>query len=166
MLENIDAGKMSMAFDACQSGQALGSANVGKAPMNSKGLAQLAYDKGMFILTAAQSQQAALEVSRLGHGLLTYALLQGLEKADKNADGEITERKWLDYAVRTVPELQLEEMRGRDVQIKKDPGKRGAELVFVNGGNKNLPPEKRGLQTPRVFYRGGLEASPLVIAKP
>jgi hypothetical protein len=97
---------------------------------------------------------------------LTYALLQGLEKADKNADGEILERKWLDYAVGAVPDLQLEEMRSRDDQIKKDPSKRGAELVFVNGGNKNLPPEKRGLQTPRVFYRNGLEASPLIIAKP
>jgi uncharacterized caspase-like protein len=73
----------------------------------------------MFILAAAQSQQAALEVSRLGHGLLTYALLEGLEKADMNRDGEITERRWLDYAVRTVPRLQLEEMRKRDDEIKR-----------------------------------------------
>jgi uncharacterized caspase-like protein len=165
-LETIDAGKMLMSIDACQSGQALGKANEGRAPMNSKGLAQLAYDKGMFILTAAQSHQAALEVSRLGHGLLTYALLEGLQKAETNAEGEIVERKWLEYAVRTVPELQLDEMRKRDDQIKKDPSKRGAEIVFVNGGNKNLPPEKRGLQTPRLFYRQELESSPLVIARP
>jgi hypothetical protein len=42
--------------------------------MNSKGLAQLAYEKGMYILTAAQSYQAALEDSKLGHGYLTYEL--------------------------------------------------------------------------------------------
>ena len=57
-LEKVDAGKILMVIDACQSGQALGGKNDGKAPMNSKGFAQLAYDKGMYILTAAQSQQA------------------------------------------------------------------------------------------------------------
>ena len=36
--------------------------------MNSKGLAQLAYEKGMYILTAAQSYQAALEAAQFGHG--------------------------------------------------------------------------------------------------
>lgn len=44
--------------------------------MNSKGLAQLAYEKGMYILTAAQSYQAALEAAQLGHGYLTYALVE------------------------------------------------------------------------------------------
>ena len=34
--------------------------------MNSKGLAQLAYEKGMYILTAAQSYQAANEAERYG----------------------------------------------------------------------------------------------------
>ena len=41
---------------------------------DSKGLAQLAYEKGMYILTAAQSYQAAQETSQLGHGLLTTRL--------------------------------------------------------------------------------------------
>ena len=54
--------------------------------MNSKGLAQLAYEKGMYVLTAAQSFQAAQEVSKLGHGLLTYVLVEeGLKRAA--ADG-------------------------------------------------------------------------------
>jgi WD40 repeat protein len=164
-LETIDA-KTFLIIDACNSGQALEAEEKRRGPMNSRGLAQLAYEKGMFILAAAQSQQAALEISRLGHGLLTYALLEGLEKADQNASGEIIDRKWLDYAVRTVPELQLDEMRKRSDQIKKDPGKRGAELVFVNGDDKNLSPEKRGLQTPRIFYRRELEAFPLVVSRP
>jgi len=30
----------------------------------------------MYILTAAQSYQAALEAAQLGHGLLTYALVE------------------------------------------------------------------------------------------
>jgi len=55
--------------------------------MNSKGLAQLAYEKGMYILTAAQSYQAAQKAARLGHGFLTYALVEeGLKTnaADKD----------------------------------------------------------------------------------
>jgi WD40 repeat protein len=75
-LEGVDAGQLLMVIDACNSGQALEAEEKRRGPMNSKGLAQLAYEKGMYILTASQSYQAALEVSRLGHGLLTYALLQ------------------------------------------------------------------------------------------
>ena len=62
-----------------------------RGPMNSKGLAQLAYEKGMYILTAAQSYQAALEASRIGHGYLTYALVEeGLRPlAERRAPGKI-----------------------------------------------------------------------------
>jgi len=55
-LEKVDAGRLLMTIDACQSGQALGAKDAGRAPMNSKGLAQLAYDKGMLILTATRSR--------------------------------------------------------------------------------------------------------------
>ena len=44
--------------------------------MNSKGLAQLAYEKGMYILAGAQSYQAALEAEELGHGYLTFSLVE------------------------------------------------------------------------------------------
>jgi hypothetical protein len=82
--------------------------------MNSKGLAQLAYEKGMYVLTAAQSFQAAQEVSKLGHGLLTYVLVdEGLKRAVADSDpvdDRIDIREWLDYATRRVPQVQLHEM--------------------------------------------------------
>jgi hypothetical protein len=40
-----------MVIDACNSGQALEAEEKRRGPMNSKGLAQLAYEKGMYILT-------------------------------------------------------------------------------------------------------------------
>ena len=166
VLETVDVGKMLMVIDACNSGQALNSEEQRRGPMNSRGLAQLAYEKGMYILTAAQSQQAALEVTKLGHGLLTFSLLEGMQKAEKETDGAIVERKWLDFAVAEVPQLQLEEMQKRDVEIKKTPTTRDIGLMFKNGDDKNLPPEKRGLQTPRIFYRRELEIVPLIVAKP
>ncbi|HEX3142385.1 MAG TPA: caspase family protein [Pyrinomonadaceae bacterium] len=72
-VEGIAASSLLMVIDACNSGQALEAEEKRRGPMNSKGLAQLAYEKGMYILTAAQSYQAALEAAQLGHGLLTYA---------------------------------------------------------------------------------------------
>jgi uncharacterized caspase-like protein len=100
----IDARHLLLVIDACNSGQAIQSEDARFGPMNSRGLAQLAYEKGMFILTASQAYQAALESSRLGHGYLTFALVEeGLKKnvADTApADGELGVSEWFDYAVR------------------------------------------------------------------
>lgn len=113
--EKVDAGQILFVIDACNSGQALEAEEKRRGPMNSKGLAQLAYEKGMYILTAAQSFQAAQEVSQVGHGLLTYALVdEGLKQAaaDKDPkDGAILVREWLDYATSRVPEMQIDKMK-------------------------------------------------------
>jgi hypothetical protein len=116
---------MLMVIDSCQSGQLLESADSRQGPMNTKGLAQLAYDKGIYILAASQSYQSALEVSQLGHGLLTYALVtEGLEqfKADFDPeDGRISPREWFQSAVHLVPELALERSVARSVDIGLEP---------------------------------------------
>jgi hypothetical protein len=129
--------------------------------MNSKGLAQLAYEKGMYILTAAQSYQAALEASQLGHGYLTSVLLEeGLKTvaADKQPkDGQVVLREWLDFATERVPQMQETKMRStRGV---------GLEIAFVEGEEKVADVDKRTLQRPRVFYRREQEAQPLIVAK-
>ncbi|HEV7682045.1 MAG TPA: caspase family protein [Pyrinomonadaceae bacterium] len=112
-LEQVDAGQILFIIDACNSGQALESDEKRRGPMNSKGLAQLAYEKGMYIMTAAQSYQAALETPKHGHGYLTYALVEeGLRTASADidpSDGRVTVREWLDYATRRVPQLQAED---------------------------------------------------------
>lgn len=170
LLEKVDAGRLLMTIDACQSGQALGAKDAGRAPMNSKGLAQLAYDKGMYILTAAQSQQAALEAVRIGdkeikHGLLTYALLAAFtnQEADKDGNLQLWEREWFDYTVGQVPLLQREAMKTRNIQIGQTG--RGTEIYYLDGDDKTNP-EDRSVQTPRVFYRREPEISPMILAKP
>ena len=108
--EGINAGKLLLVIDACNSGQALEAEEKRRGPMNSKGLAQLAYEKGIYILTAAQSYQAAMEPSDLKHGLLTYALVEeGLKKeaADSEPkDGILLVREWFSYVMKRVPEMQ------------------------------------------------------------
>ena len=161
-VEGLDAGHLLMIIDACNSGQALEAEEKRRGPMNSKGLAQLAYEKGMYILTAAQSYQAALEAAQLGHGLLTYALVEeGLKTpiADiEPKDGLLSAREWLDFATERVPQMQ-------EAKMKETRGV-GLEIAFTDGEQNIVDPQKRTLQRPRVFYRRELEANPLVIAKP
>ena len=171
MLEPIGAGKMLMVIDACQSGQALGAEREGRGPMNSKGLAQLAYDKGMYILTAAQSFQAAKEIGRtttgkeIKHGLLSFTLLEGFTNAPADNKGQINERNWMNYAVEQVPLLQLEEMKKRHLENERSgQGRRSAELLIVVN-DKESDPEKRDVQRPRVFYRRELESNPLIVSR-
>jgi uncharacterized caspase-like protein len=153
---------MLMVIDACNSGQALEAEEKRRGPMNSKGLAQLAYEKGMYILTAAQSYQAALEAEQLGHGYLTYALVEeGLKSAAADLqpkDSQVVPREWLDYATERVPRMQESKMReGRELKHN---------VAFVEGEEKVAETEKRSLQRPRVFYRREMESQPLIIAKP
>jgi hypothetical protein len=160
-VEGIDADKFLMVIDACNSGQALEAEEQRRGPMNSKGLAQLAYEKGMYILTAAQSYQAAQEASQLGHGLLTYALVEeGLKQGAADSDpkdGEVWVREWFDYASTRVPNMQLEKMKlARNL---------GLNLSFVEGEKRAPDLERRVTQTPRVFYRRESEGRPLIVAK-
>jgi len=158
-LETLDAGRLVLTIDACNSGQALEAEERRRGPMNSKGLAQLAYEKGMYVITAAQSHQAALEFEQLGHGLLTYALIKeglGKSQADKQPqDGRIDVREWLDYASTRVPQLQLDAMQ--------DLEKRGRKVAVVRGEETEADPLKRSLQQPRIFYRREPERTPFVV---
>ena len=158
----LDAGVTLLVIDACNSGQALEAEEKRRGPMNSQGLAQLAYEKGMYILTAAQSYQAALEAAELGHGYLTFALVEeGLKSAAADTepkDSEVTLREWLDYATERVPRMQEAKMRAsRGI---------GLSVAFVEGEEKVKDVDKRNVQRPRVFYRREPEAQPLIVARP
>jgi WD40 repeat protein len=160
-LEGLEAGQMLLVIDACNSGQALEAEEKRRGPMNSKGLAQLAYEKGMYILTAAQSYQTALEAERLGHGFLTFALVEeGLKTnvADREPkDGQLLLREWLNYAVERVPQIYQEE---RERQNKQD-----RQLERIKPAQTD-PRDEQPIQRPRVFYRREIEPHPLVVARP
>jgi hypothetical protein len=161
-LEEVDAGQLLLVIDACNSGQALEAEEKRRGPMNSKGLAQLAYEKGMDILTAAQSYQAALEAAQLGHGYLTYALVDEGLKTDAAdiapKDGQVEVREWLDYATSRVPQMQ-------DMKIKETRAQ-GRALAFVEGEESGDDAEKQQVQRPRVFYRRELQPQPFIVARP
>jgi WD40 repeat protein len=151
---DIDAGQMLMVIDACNSGQAL--ENRGeprRGPMNTRGLAQLAYEKGMYILTASQSVEEAFVSEKLKHSYLTYALVEdGLKTnaADTDHNGEVTLREWLDYAVARVPKLREATLQSKSLD-QVDPTLKAAK--------------NQKSQTPRVFYRREPGMQPWVVAK-
>ena len=164
--EDLDVSNFVMVIDACNSGQALEAEEKRRGPMNSKGLAQLAYEKGMYILTAAQGYQAALESAQLGHGYLTYALVEeGLKTvaADTSPrDNMVSIREWLDFATERVPQLQEEKFKSRDIALQ------AASPAAAKGMQANNSIEARitDVQRPRVFYRRELEPEPFIVARP
>ncbi len=162
VFEGIDVGQFLLVIDACNSGQALEAAEKRRGPMNSRGLAQLAYEKGMYVLTAAQSYQAAMEAARLGHGYLTYALVEeGLKTSAADlqpADGQVFLKEWLDYATQRVPQMQEE-------KLKETQGRQLEQVVAFVPGEEKTDPAKRNLQRPRVFYRRELGVDPFIVAR-
>ena len=165
-VEGLDASNLLMVIDACNSGQALEAEEKRRGPMNSKGLAQLAYEKGMYILTAAQSYQAALESSQLGHGYLTYALveegLKTLAADDAPKDNLVSVREWLDFAAERVPQMQEAKIKSRGIKVQE------TSTAGIKGGEQTkatVDAQVTGVQRPRVFYRREVEAQPLIVAK-
>lgn len=113
LLRATQAADISLIIDACHSGASVDSGDFKPGPMGDRGLGQLAFDKGIRILTAAQASDVALEDASLSHGLLTYALAGddggGITAesghAERDEKGRILLDKWLSYAIKRLPEL-------------------------------------------------------------
>lgn len=149
MLDGIAPARSFLIIDACNSGQAIDSSTPA-GPVNSSGLAELAYEKGMYILAASKNSEPALETGELGggHGFLTYALVEeGLKQGAAAFDGTVALRPWFNYAVRRVPQLQSEQLARR--------------ALFLVGAD----PSDESRQHPRVFYRREAETAPFIVAK-
>ena len=109
-----------MIVDSCHSAAAVDTEGFKPGPMGSRGLGQLAYDKGMRILTSTQADDVALESALIKQGILTYALTHDgieAEQADLNRDKTITLAEWLQYGVQRVPGLYEEVMKGNVQQF-------------------------------------------------
>jgi WD40 repeat protein/uncharacterized caspase-like protein len=140
-LRDVDAGEMVMIVDACQSAAAVEGEGFKPGPMGSRGLGQLAYDKGMRILAATQADNVALENKLIRQGLLTYALVHdGIEmgRADfKPEDKMITLGEWLAYAVERVPQLFDEVKRGQVRGTGQDAGAATKIVLLPQAGGES-----------------------------
>ena len=141
-LRDIDAGEMTLVIDACHAAAVTGK-EFKPGPMGSRGMGQLAYDKGMRILAATQPDTIAVEVDnidqeqKIQHGLLTYTLVEdGLvcRLADTNRDKIILLPEWLEYGVTNVPVLFNKVMKGQSISVCK-----GTEAQIQRRGSNAVP---------------------------
>lgn len=142
-LRNVDVDQLLLVIDACNSGQVLKAEEERRGPMNTRGLAQLAYEKGMYILTASQSDEVAFESAGLKHSYLAYALVEeGIKSgaADADSNGQVFLKEWFDYATERVP------------RIGREKTQTGKQLEEVDA-------DEQRVQRPRVFNmrEGGAE---------
>ena len=107
-MEGVDAGQTILIIDSCHSASVVATSDGYKhGPFGSRGLGQLAYDKGMQVLAASQPDRLAFESDRLQHGLLTYVLVEeGLWQGQAGPGRTTTLADWLRYGERQVPKLR------------------------------------------------------------
>jgi len=167
-LRDIDAGEMVMIIDACHSAASVEGTGFKPGPMGSRGLGQLAYDKGMRILASTRADDVAWESPITKQGLLSYALVQsGLVKKQADFDPQdkrILLPEWLKYGVKRVPEL-YEEVRSGQVKGAEEKGakltsyRRGVKVHYDAGGEKSSE-----AQQPSLFdFRRAVPYEPLIM---
>lgn len=140
-MRDIDAGDFILVIDACNSAASVQGEGFKPGPMGSRGLGQLAYNKGMKVLAASEAESVALESAELKHGLLTYALIEegiGMSLADSSPrNRKINSKELLNYGQTRVPELHtaiysgknaFTDSRGFNLTVRKESRK---ELIYV-----------------------------------
>ncbi len=153
-MRDVDAGEIILIIDACNSAAIVEGGGFKPGPMGSRGLGQLAYDKGMRVLTATQAENVALESAAVRHGLLTYALVwEGIAAgmADRRLkDGRITLDEWLTYGEKRVPRLYRRIRRGDLEPVPMGTSEKG---VVVQSSPLPRSPNawRRMVQKPRLF---------------
>jgi len=104
LVGKISANKQMLLIDACNSGAFLENFAVrGAAEENA--LAQLQRSAGIALFSASTDIQFANEVKELGHGLFTWALIQGIKGSALTKDGKITASSLKAYIDDEVPRL-------------------------------------------------------------
>jgi WD40 repeat protein len=164
-LRDIDGGPMALIVDACHSAASVQGEGFKPGPMGSRGLGQLAYDKGMRILTASQADDVAVESDLIQQGLLTYALVHdGIEarQADFSPpDQTITLVEWLQYGVVRVPSLYEEVRKGRIQTFGRGEKSRG--VVLLSSPPQGKIPNTPKLQQPALFDFSKKRSEPVFV---
>ena len=107
IFQRIRARRLIFIADTCYSGSAGGRTLLtakSRANLSDRFLDRISQGKGRVIITSSSANEISKEDDRLGHGIFSYYLLEGLRgKADQDTDGIITVDELFAYLSRTVP---------------------------------------------------------------
>ena len=102
-------GRRILFIDTCHSGNAY-----------NERLGNAAYHANIIAYTAARFDQLSLEDPALGHGLFTYAVVEGLEgKGELAAKRQISTRGLADYVIKRVDDLAKAQNASQEPQYLK-----------------------------------------------
>lgn len=102
--KEIKAQKQLFVLDACQSGGAV-EYFASRGAEKERAIAQLAHSTGTYFITASGSQQLAGEFGSLGHGVFTYAILEGLKGKASLTNDKVTVKGLTVFVEEQVPAL-------------------------------------------------------------
>ena len=117
----IAARKTVMIFDTCESGTMAGEVAMLRGVEHIVALERLTRATGRTVLSASSDRAPALEGYR-GHGVFTYAFLEGISKADTNGDGLVDVTELAGYLSLRVPEISFGQFNRRQVPQMKIVG--------------------------------------------
>lgn len=101
-IRDIKAQKILVLIDACKSGALL---VAFRGFEDRKALAQLSRSTGVHVIAASTKDQFAAEVTDLGHGVFTHALLEGLKGKAAGGGKTVTVFKLKAYLDEQLPEI-------------------------------------------------------------
>lgn len=117
----IPARKSLLLYDTCESGSLTGDRLLTRSMERIAALDKLTRAMGRTVLSAATDEAPALEGYR-GHGVFTYALLDGLARSDNNKNALIEVTELAGYVDSRVPEISHEAFGFRQVPQMKIVG--------------------------------------------
>jgi WD40 repeat protein len=120
-LARIPARKSVLLFDACESGALTQDQPARRGMEELTAIDRLTRAMGRTVLTATTDDQPAAEGVN-GHGVFTYALLQGFGEAQADQDGLIAVTELASYVDRRVPEISYAAFKMRQVPQMKIVG--------------------------------------------
>jgi uncharacterized caspase-like protein len=119
LLKQIPTNKSVLLLDTCGAGAILES----RATASSEKFAieRVALMSGRAVLAASNSDQMAMDGYQ-NHGVFTYVLLEGLQKAEGTAQGEILITRLAEYVQSRVPVLTQEKWHYRQSPLSRIDG--------------------------------------------
>ena len=128
----IGARNVLVMIDTCKSGAAL---EAFRGFDERKSLRLMSRTSGVHVVASADNAQLATELSSLGHGIFTFAALEGLRGAadEQGRDGAVTVGELVDYVRNRVSELASEHGTRRQEPVALQVG-RDFPIARVSGG--------------------------------